>query len=296
MSGGGIVWRSVSKSFGALPALVDLDLSVERGEVFGFLGPNGAGKTTAIRIAASLARPDRGEVLLAGVPASRAESRRAVGYLPEDLLFPSGLRLGEWARVQIRLRGRDLSRLPHAAERAGLSNRMDGELAAFSKGMRRRAGLLLLLALEPAIWLLDEPTADLDIAGREMIENAIIEAKGKGATVFLSSHILSEVERVCDRVGVIEKGRLTRAAPPADLLPAPFLVDLVLPALPEQPAALLGGRPHVANREARRLRVFVSDRGEGNEVVRALEEGGFPPRETVFRPASLRDALGEVSR
>ncbi|MFH1681764.1 MAG: ABC transporter ATP-binding protein [Candidatus Eisenbacteria bacterium] len=291
---GAIVWRSVSKTYGALPALVDLDLAIEEGEVFGFLGPNGAGKTTAIRVATGLVRPDRGEVLLAGVPSSRPESRRRVGYLPEDLLFPAGIRLGEWVRLQLALRGAEESRVPAAASRAGLSNRMDGELVSFSKGMRRRAGLLLLLALDPAIWLLDEPTADLDIAGREMIENAILEAKGRGATIFLSSHILSEVERVCDRVGVIERGKLARTARPADLLPAPFLVDLILVELPPEAAPLLGGRPHVMNRDSRRLRVFVGGREEGNDVVRLLEERGYPPRETVFRPASLRDALGEV--
>ncbi|RPJ44290.1 MAG: ABC transporter ATP-binding protein [Candidatus Latescibacterota bacterium] len=291
-----IEWRGVSKSFGSLRALVDLDLAVRPGEVFGFLGPNGAGKTTAIRIAAGLARADAGVALLGGIPSTIPASRARAGYVPEDLRFPQGLRLEEWARLQLDLRCADASRLPAAAERTGLAGRMDGELASFSKGMRRRAALLLLLALDPEIWLLDEPTADLDIAGRELMENVLLDAKGRGKAIFLSSHILSEVERVCDRVGVIGKGRLEKTARPADLLPAPFLIDAILAALPPEPASLLGGRAHVVTREPSRLRVFVADREEGNEVVRALEAAGFAPRETVFRAASLRDALGEVSR
>jgi ABC-2 type transport system ATP-binding protein len=289
-----IAWRGVSKSFGSLRALDRLDLSVGRGEVFGFLGPNGAGKTTAIRIAAGLARPGAGEVFLGGLRASRPESRLRAGYLPEDLRFPRGFRLGEWVRLGLRLRGGDPSRIGPAAERAGLSARMEDDLAGFSKGMRRRAALLLLLAHDPDIWLLDEPTADLDVSGREMLENAVLEAKGRGATFFLSSHILSEVERVCDRVGVIEKGRLARVGRPSDFLPAPFLVDLLLAALPEDPALLAAGRPFVANPEARRIRIFVSGREEGNEAIRRVEEAGFPPREALLRPASLRDALGGV--
>jgi ABC-2 type transport system ATP-binding protein len=293
---GAIVWRGVSKSFGEVRALSGLDLTVERGEVFGFLGPNGAGKTTAIRIAAGLARADAGEVLLGGVRSTDPASRARVGYVPEDLRFPKGLRLGEWVRLQLRLRGGDEGRIDGAAGRTGLRERLDAELEGFSKGMRRRAALLLLVAFDPDIWLLDEPTADLDIAGREMIENVLLEAKGRGATFFVSSHILSEVERVCDRVGVIERGVLTRTARPVELLPAPFLVDLILAPFPDDPAALLSGRPHVVNREASRLRVFVSGREEANEVAARLEGAGYGARETVVRAASLRDALGEVRR
>jgi len=284
-------WNGVEKRYGSVRALRGLTLDVERGEVFGFLGPNGAGKSTAIRIATGLARPDGGEVLLAGRPPSDPESRRTLGYLPEDLRFPRRFRLGDWLDVQMRLRDADRGRIGPAAERLGLSDRLGSELAGFSKGMRRRAGLLLLVALDPAIWLLDEPTADLDVAGREIVENVILHGRARGATFFVSSHILSEVERVCDRVGIVEDGRIRETAAPADLLPAPHLVDLVFAELPETWEPLLEDRRYRENRESRRLRVFVDQREEGDRLIALLESKGFPPVQSLFRPATLRDAL-----
>lgn len=289
-----LAWRGVSKRFGSVRALADLDLEIGAGEVFGFLGPNGAGKSTAIKIAAGLLRADAGDVFLRGVSSARPESRVRVGYLPEDIRFPKGFRLGEWLNVQVRLRGADPARIAPAVERTGLAGRSDADLGGFSKGMRRRAALTLLLAVDPEVWLLDEPTADLDVAGRELVENVIVEARSRGAAFFLSSHILSEVERVCDRVGIIGAGRLEKTARPADLLPAPFLVDLTFAVLPDVAALPLGGRPRVWSPEARRLRVFVKDREEGNAVAEALEAAGYAPAQSLFRPASLRDALGEV--
>lgn len=291
-----IAWREVSKRYRSVRALDRLSLEIPPGEVFGFLGPNGAGKSTAIKIAAGLVRPDGGEVLLRGAAATRPGSRAGVGYMPEDLRFPKGLRLGEWLRVQADLRGAGRGRIGEMAERTGLAGRMEGELAGFSKGMRRRAALTLLLVHDPRVWLLDEPTADLDVAGRELVENVVIDARSRGAAFFISSHILSEVERVCDRVGIIEKGRLEKCARPAELLPAPFVLDLTFPEAPEETGLPLGGRPYRFSPEARRVRVFVGDREEGNSVTAALEAAGHVPTQSLFRPASLRDALGEVRR
>lgn len=287
-------WRAVSRSFGPTRALDRLDLDVAAGEVFGFLGPNGAGKSTAIRIAVGLLAAESGEVRLNGIPSTNPESRRNIGYLPEDLAFPHGFRLAEWLRHQVRLRSGDPSRIPAAAERVRLSERLESDLNGFSKGMRRRAALALLLVLRPEVWLLDEPTADLDVEGREMVEDIILEARAGGATFFISSHILSEVERVCDRVGLIERGTLTRTATPAELLPEPFLIDLTLPSLPDDLAPFVEGRRHLVSRAASRLRVFVKDREEGDRVIQLLEEGGMNPSMSLFRAASLRDSIREM--
>ncbi len=289
-----IEWQSVSKAFAGRTALDSLSLQVEPGEVFGFLGPNGAGKTTALRIAAGLVLPDRGKVLMGGIPAARPEARRSMVYLPEEIRFAGAFRLGEWLRYQVGLRGGVQDRVEKAAHRVGLSSRIDSPVSGFSKGMRRRAGLALLVACRPTLWLLDEPTADLDVEGRDLVENILLEAKGEGAAIFLSSHILSDVERVCDRVGVIDRGRLVKSATPAELLPEPFLVDITLSEVPEDPARLAGGRQHLFTPEARRLRVFVPGREEGNAVVRGIEEGGIPVVQSTFRPASLRDAIRSI--
>ena len=287
-------WRTVSRNFGPTRALDGLSLDVAAGEVFGFLGPNGAGKSTAIRIAVGLIAAGSGETRLNGISSSDPMSRRHVGYLPEDLAFPHGFRLAEWLRHQVRLRSGDPTRIPAAAERVRLSERLEYDINGFSKGMRRRAALALLLVLRPEIWLLDEPTADLDVEGRELVEDIILEARAGGATFFISSHILSEVERVCDRVGLIERGALKRTATPAELLPEPFLIDLTLSFIPDDLVPFLEGRRHLVNREVSRLRVFVKDREEGDRVIRLLEEGSVNTTQSVFRAASLRDSIREM--
>ncbi len=289
-----IEWRSVSKRFGARRALDGLTVSVGRGELFGFLGPNGAGKTTALRIVTGLVRPDDGEALLDGIVVSRPESRRRVVYLPEEIRFAAGVRLDEWLTHQVALRGRGEERIAPALERVGLHRHAPARADSLSKGMRRRAALALLLAVSPSIWLLDEPTADLDVEGRDLVEEILLEGKGKGATIFFSSHILSDVERVCDRVGVIDGGKLVRSAPPASFLPEPFLVELTLERLPEDAASFAAGRTFLLNTPARRLRVFVATRAEGEAVAGRLEEGGYAVARSTFRPASLRDAIGSL--
>ncbi len=289
-----IKWSAVTKQYGGIQALSGLDIEVSPGEIFGFLGPNGAGKTTALKIAVGLVRPDSGEVTLDGVPAGNPSSRRSLGYLPEEIPLPPRIRLREWLRYQVALRNGDVSSIESAAERVGLADRLGDPAGSLSKGMKRRTGLLLLLAMRPGIWLLDEPTADLDVAGRELVENVLLQARREGATLFLSSHILSEVERVCDRIGVIEKGALRICAPPADLLPAPFILDLSFDQWPEDLDRSLAGREAVITPESGRVRVFVSDRQDGDRVIQSLEQSGRAIRQSSFRPASLRDAMGRI--
>ncbi len=291
-----IEWRSVSHSFGKVKALDQLSLRIKQGELFGFLGPNGAGKTTALRIAVGLVRPNQGETFFNGTPSQRSESRRSMVYLPEEIRFSGAFRLGEWIRHQIGLRGGEKMGALEALDRLGLSSRIDSPVKGFSKGMKRRAALALIVACRPSIWILDEPTADLDVQGREMVENLLLDAKREGATIFLSSHILSDVERVCDRVGVIDKGRLIRTAEPAEMIPQPYLVDLTLQSKSERGEAelLAGGRPHFLSPEGRRIRIFVADRAEGESVTREMEERGVAVAQSTFRPASLRDAIGSI--
>lgn len=291
---GMIEWRSVSRSFGKVRALDELSLTVNRGELFGFLGPNGAGKTTALRIAVGLVRPHRGEVFLGGISSRRSECRRSAVYLPEEIRFSGAFRLGEWLRHQIGLRRGDKRRSADAIERLGLSSRIASPVKGFSKGMKRRAALALIVACRPSLWLLDEPTADLDVEGREMVENILLDAKREGATIFLSSHILSDVERVCDRVGVIHEGRLIRTAVPSEMIPQPFLVDITLGSAAGDAEFLAGGRVHFLSPEGRRLRIFVTGREEGDVVVREMEERGVVVAQSTFRPASLRDAIGSI--
>jgi ABC-2 type transport system ATP-binding protein len=192
-------------------ALAGLSMTVGRGEVFGFLGPNGAGKTTAVKLLLGLVRPTSGEAMVLGAPAGHRETRRHIGYLPELFRFQSWLTAREVLVLHCRLLGLPRSRWRDATGDAlatvGLSGREDDKVGTFSKGMQQRLGLGAALLGEPALIVLDEPTSALDPVGRHQVRTIIRELRGRGATVFLNTHLLEEAEQVCDRVTVIDKGR-----------------------------------------------------------------------------------------
>lgn len=199
----------LSKSYGAHRALSDLDLAVERGEIFGFLGPNGAGKSTTIRLLLGLLRPSAGRAQVCGLDCwSRSrEVRSRVGYLPGDVRFPEGLRGVDLVRQLARLRGVH-DEGGELAERFELS--LDRRIRAYSKGMRQKLGIVVAFFHEPELLILDEPTSGLDPIHQRRLLDLISERRARGATVFFSSHVLSEVEGICDRVAMLRAGRLIR--------------------------------------------------------------------------------------
>ncbi len=203
--------RGLAKSYGDVRALDDLSLDIEAGEVFGFLGPNGAGKTTTIRLLLGLIRPSAGEATVLGQPVSGhgVAWRAEVGFLPGDMAFWPRLSGLETLDFLAALSGRP------AASRAALVDRLDlaaAELArpvrTYSDGMKQKLGLVQALQCSPRLALLDEPTKGLDPLMQQAFYEIIADLKDGGATVFLSSHVLSEVERVCDRVGMLRAGKL----------------------------------------------------------------------------------------
>jgi ABC-2 type transport system ATP-binding protein len=206
------------KSFHALKGI---DLQVKRGEVFGLLGPNGAGKTTLIKTLLGIVRRSSGEAFLLGEAAGTREARRKIGYLPENLTFPAHHtatralrfygRLSQLSEPTIRQRSAELLEL------VGLAGR-ERELArTYSKGMRQRLGLAQAMLHEPELLILDEPTDGLDPVGRSEIRKLINGLKDQGKTVFLNSHILQEVELVCDRVAILAGGQLRGVGTPHEL-------------------------------------------------------------------------------
>ncbi len=214
MPGDGFPIRTsgLGKRYGRVTALDDLTLDVGQGETFGFLGPNGAGKTTTIRLLLGLLRPSAGQAVVLGKRVSRAVRWRGdVGYLPGDIAFWPQLTGEETLDLLARLTGRA------ALARAGLLKRLDlapAELArpvrTYSDGMKQKLGIVQALQCTPKLALLDEPTKGLDPLVQQAFYEILADMKRHGATVFLSSHVISEVERVCDRVAMLRAGRLVK--------------------------------------------------------------------------------------
>ena len=200
------------KSFGRTIALAGLTMTVPRGEVFGFLGPNGAGKTTAVKLLLGLLTPTSGEGWLLGRPVGDLSTRRHIGYLPELFRYQSWLSAAEVLALHC-----ELAPLPRSSwkdeirtvlETVGLSDRAGDRVGTFSKGMQQRLGLGAALLGEPELVFLDEPTSALDPVGRHDVREIIRGLASRGTAVFLNSHLLSEVEQVCDRVAVVDHGRV----------------------------------------------------------------------------------------
>jgi ABC-2 type transport system ATP-binding protein len=192
--------------------LKDLDLTVNRGEVFGFVGPNGAGKTTTMKILVGLQSATKGEASIFGIDHRNPESKRSVGFLPERPYFYSHLSARELLRFYGRLFNMGGSaleaRINELIERVDLVKFADLPLRSYSKGMLQRAGIAQALINRPELIILDEPMSGLDPMGRKLIRDVIFEESERGCTIFFSSHILTDVEQICDRIGLIVRGEL----------------------------------------------------------------------------------------
>lgn len=196
----------------AVTALDGLSLDVARGEIFGFLGPNGAGKTTTLKILMGLMRPDGGRVAILGASAGEVEVRKRIGFLPESPYFYDYLTAREFLTFYGELAGllgTTLSkRVGYLLDAVGLAHAEHRQLRKFSKGMLQRVGLAQAIIHDPELVVLDEPMSGLDPLGRKQVRDVILQLREQGKTVFFSSHIIPDVEMICDRVGVVMKGRL----------------------------------------------------------------------------------------
>ncbi len=206
--------QALRKQYGRKTAVADLTLSVAQGEVFGFLGPNGAGKTTSMKMLLGLVRPTSGGGRLLGAPLGEPRARRRIGYLPEHFAFHEWLGGRELLRFHGRLlglRGKALAgHVDELLRRVELADAGERCLREYSKGMRQRIGLAQALLGAPELVFLDEPTSGLDPLGRLLVRDVIRELKARGTTVFLNSHLLSEVEVTCHRVAFVREGRVVR--------------------------------------------------------------------------------------
>jgi ABC-2 type transport system ATP-binding protein len=209
----------------SLQAVEGVSFRVEPGEVFGLLGPNRAGKTTLVKILLSLCRATAGRVLRLGRPVSERASLASVGYVHENQAFPRYLTarhlLEYYGALTLMPEPEVRRRVPLLLEQVGLADRSREPIARFSKGMIQRLGLAQALLNEPDLLVLDEPSEGLDLAGRQLVRDVVKQRRQQGKTVLLVSHLLSEVECLCDRVAVLVGGRLVHLGPMADLVRDP---------------------------------------------------------------------------
>ena len=211
--------ESLEKRYGATVALGGVDLEVERGELLGLLGPNGAGKSTLTKIACGLVRPTAGRAEVEGAPAGSAPARAAIGYLAELFRFPDWLTADELIALHQDLAGSHNGAVERAEllELVGLQDARAVKVSAMSKGMQQRLGIAQALVGSPRLLLLDEPTSALDPVGRRVVRDLLRELRRRDVAVVLSSHLLSEVELVCDRVAILVGGRIVAGGTPAEL-------------------------------------------------------------------------------
>jgi ABC-2 type transport system ATP-binding protein len=269
--------RGLRKAYGArwggrsVQALDGLDLDVRRGELFGLLGPNGAGKTTTVKILLGLTRATSGEARILGLPVGDPESRRRVGYLPEGHRFPGYLTARETLAIFGRMSGVDSAtlkpRIGPLLERVGLASWLDVRVRKFSKGMTQRLGLAAALVHDPEVLLLDEPTDGVDPVGRREIRDLLREEASRGRAILVNSHLLSEIERTCDRVAVLRSGRVVAQGTIADLtgetsryrMTVAHLDDALLAAMRETGAEVtrVNGHVELSTRDLEQLNAVV---------------------------------------
>lgn len=222
--------RGLKKEFGDKIAVADLTLDVEQGEVFGFLGPNGAGKTTAVKMLLGLISPTSGKGEILGAPLGNHRAREKVGFLPEHFRFHDWLTAEEFLRLHGNLyrvpSGLLETRIAELLDLVGLERHAEKKLRAFSKGMLQRIGLAQALLNEPDLVFLDEPTSGLDPVGRRLVRDIIRDLSAGGTTVFLNSHLLSEVEITCDRVAFIRQGEVLTTSSLQSLVEGELTVEI----------------------------------------------------------------------
>lgn len=271
--------RGLRKVFGERVAVSNLSLSVPRGQIFGFLGPNGAGKSTSIKMLLGLVTPTAGEAFVLGAPATDVEVRRRIGFLPEDFRFYDWLTAEELLDYHARLTGMDAAkrarRIPEVLGLVGLGPHRTRRVRGFSKGMLQRVGLAQALVHEPDLVFLDEPTSGLDPMGRRLVRDILREERARGATVFLNSHLLSEIEITCDQVVFLRDGEVVANRDLRDSgHDSEVSVSVHATQLSADATAGLSRWATATRHEADQLRFVVKSREVVPEVVRHLVASG----------------------
>ena len=287
---------------GPVEAVRDVSFELQRGQVLGYLGPNGSGKTTSIKCLLGLIQPTEGSVRLFGQPASDAAARARVGYLPEHPYFYDYLKPTEVLDYVGRLYGMDAAvrrkRIPELLERLGLGHAMNRTLRSFSKGMLQRCGIAQSLISDPDLLIFDEPLSGLDPIGRKELRDLLGELRDEGKTLFITTHVLSDLETICDSVVILDRGQTVAQGRLDDLLRRERMESAVVIAVPGDAAAealcnMAGCR--LLRREGDRLRISVATSDVQRLVALVCEVGAelieLHPRRDTLEELFMRKAV-----
>jgi ABC-2 type transport system ATP-binding protein len=254
-------------------ALSQVSFSVAEGEVCAFLGPNGAGKTTSISILMGFLYADWGRIRVLGFEPGSVHAKKRIGFVPENFAFYKHLNAEKLLRFHAKLAGvaeeRRIALIPELIAKVGLSAYDQLKIGRYSRGMVQRLGIAQSLLGDPELLILDEPTSGLDPSGRKEVRDLVLSLKAAGKTIFLSSHLLSEVEQICDQAVIIDRGRVVRAGTMNTLLVTGDQVEIVANALPEDLEAVLREWGATIERNANGVRIVTAG-GRKREVVERL--------------------------
>lgn len=289
---------NLRKTYGNHVAVAGLTLAIAPGEIFGFLGPNGAGKSTVVKMLLGLIFPSGGSARLLGQPIGDAAVKARVGFLPEHFRFHEWLQAGEFLDFHASLyrmpAQQRRQRIGEALDLVGLASRAKDRLHTFSKGMLQRVGIAQALLNDPEVVFLDEPTSALDPLGRREVRDLIRKLKAQGKTVFLNSHLLSEVEMVCDRVAILDRGRVVREGLLGDLLGESHEVELQIGNLTPELRQELSERYRLVHADGVAVTLGVTCREEIPAIAEAVIRGGGRLYGLTVRRFSLEDLFVAV--
>ncbi|RPI32167.1 MAG: ABC transporter ATP-binding protein [Chloroflexota bacterium] len=290
--------KRLCKVFGSKTAVSDLSLTVECGEVFGFLGPNGAGKTTSVKMLLGLISPTSGDGKLFGYPLSDTDVRKQVGFLPEHFRFHDWLTGREFLALHAELykmpRQAIQKRIDELLELVNLTPHQDKRLKTYSKGMLQRVGLAQALLNKPKLVILDEPTSGLDPVGRRMVRDIIRDLRSQGTTVFLNSHLLSEVEITCDRVAFIKFGEVIRISALQSLVEGELSVQFRARNLNSETISGLSHWSQNVRADGEHLSLTLDGEADLPEINRYLVERGVDVYAMEPQKVSLEDLFIEI--
>ena len=286
--------QNLTKQYGPITALKDMTLTVNRGEIFGFLGPNGAGKSTFVKVILNLVRATAGSARIFGEPVTKPQARQTVGFLPENMRTYPFLSIEEFLQFHGELIGIAAGRLKNdisaCLESVALESVRNQKIGTLSKGMLQRAGIAQAILGNPELLILDEPTSGLDPIGFTELRRLLLDMKARGTTIFLNSHLLSEVERTCDRVAILHKGKIIKSGMRGDLSDRGKHLEVTAEGFTDAMAAAINGISQ-KNLEAdgKNLRIFLCDEKDSVAVHRIIVEGGARVQSLSWKSESLEE-------